>query len=78
MKPSAVSAFLTNSFTMSAENIGALLSLEDYTFNGKVFDTSGNNNTATITGVVYGSKDNAVGQMYQAFASRIQDLITSE
>ena len=55
---------------------GALLSLDDYTFNGKVFDTSGNNNTATITGAVYGTKDNAVEQMYQAFASRIQNITT--
>lgn len=53
---------------------GALLSLDDYTFNGKVFDTSGNNNTATITGAVKGTKDNAVEQMYQAFASRIGNL----
>ena len=60
---------------LSAFVNGALLSLEDYTFNGKVFDTSGNNNTATITGAVYGSKDNAVEQMYQAFASRIGNLM---
>lgn len=65
-------------FTLSAQSVGALLSLEDYTFNGKVFDASGNNNTATITGTVYGTKDNTIEQMYQAFASRIQDLITSE
>jgi hypothetical protein len=59
---------------LSAFVNGALLSLDDYTFNGKVFDTSGNNNTATITGVVKGTYDNAVEQMYQAFASRIGNL----
>jgi ribosomal protein L20A (L18A) len=51
-----------------------LLSLDDYTFNGKAFDTSGNNNTATITGAVKGTRDNAIEQMYQAFASRIGNL----
>ena len=59
---------------LSAFVNGASLALEDYTFNGKVFDTSGNNNIATITGAVYGSKDNAIEQMYQAFSSRIGNL----
>lgn len=76
LRADAVDTSRENYFYFSAEKIGALLSLDDYIFNGKVFDTSGNNNTATITGAVYGSKDNAVEQMYQAFASRIQNITT--
>lgn len=39
---------------------GALLSLTDYSVDGKVLDISGNNNHATITGAVYGSKSSSV------------------
>lgn len=38
----------------------ALLSLADYSVDGKVLDISGNNNHATITGAVYGSKTSSV------------------
>lgn len=43
---------------MSAENIGALLSLEDVKSGVQVLDKSGNGNHANISGVVYASKEN--------------------
>lgn len=46
----------------------ALVYFDDYTFNNKVFDISGNGNTATVTGTVIGDRDQSVKQMYDAFA----------
>lgn len=46
----------------------ALVYFDDYTFNNKVFDISGNGNTATVTGTVKGDRDQSVKQMYDAFA----------
>ena len=55
----------------------ALLSLQNYTFDGEVLDSSGNGNHASITvsdgGSVKGLNDNAVEALYQKIASRISN-----
>ena len=55
----------------------ALLSLQDYVFNGEVLDASGSGNHASITvsdgGSVRGTNDNAVETLYQKIASRISN-----
>ena len=58
LRISAVDTSATNSFTMSAENIGALLSLEDVKSGVQILDKSGNANNANISGTVYASKEN--------------------
>ena len=58
LRISAVDTSATNSFTMSAEKIGALLSLEDIKNGVQVLDKSGNANNANISGTVYASKEN--------------------
>ena len=58
LRISAVDTSATNSFTMSAEKIGALLSLEDVKSGVQVLDKSGNGNHANISGLVYASKEN--------------------
>ena len=45
---------------LSIEVNGAELALENYTFNGKVLDYSGNANNASITGVVKGDNDSSI------------------
>ena len=52
----------------------AIISLANYAFNGEVLDNSGNGNNATVSGVVNGTHDNAVENLFQKFASRIQNL----
>ena len=52
------------------ERDGAIVALENYTFKNKIRDTSGNGNTATVSGVLAGDRDNAVVQMYEAFAAQ--------
>lgn len=55
----------------------ALLSLQDYVFNGEVLDASGNGNHASITvsegGSVRGTNDNAVETLFQKIATRISN-----
>lgn len=56
---------------VSIQQVGALLSLDDYSIKvgatQVVPDVSGNNNDATITEVVYGSKDTSIAKMAQLF-----------
>ena len=52
----------------------AIISLANYAFNGEVLDNSGNGNNATVSGVVKGTHDNAVENLFQKIASRIQNL----
>lgn len=54
----------------TVERDGAIVALENYTFKNKIRDTSGNGNTATVSGVLAGDRDNAVVQMYEAFAAQ--------
>ena len=58
LRISAVDTSATNSFTMSAEKIGALLSLEDVKSGVQVLDKSGNGNHANISGLVCATKEN--------------------
>ena len=54
---------------------GAILALEDYTFNNEVLDYSGNNNHATVTGNVMGDCDTKIETFYQKVATRISNNI---
>ena len=67
----AVDTSRENYFYFSAEKIGSLLSLDDYSIKVGatqiVPDVSSNNNDATITGSIYGSKDNSISKMAQLF-----------
>lgn len=51
---------------------GSVVTLDDYTFGGKIRDISGNDNHATVSttnGVrIHGDKDESVQQMYEAFS----------
>ncbi len=47
---------------------GAVVALENYTFKNKIRDTSGNGNTATVSGVLAGDRDESIAQMYEAFS----------
>ena len=58
LRISAVDTSATNSFTMSAEKIGALLSLDDVKSGVQVLDKSGNGNHANISGLVCATKEN--------------------
>lgn len=50
--------------------IGANVALENYTFDGKIRDASGNESHATISGSVAGDMDNSVNQIYSAFSAK--------
>ena len=50
--------------------IGATTALENYTFDGKIRDASGNESHATISGSVAGDMDNSVNQIYSAFSAK--------
>ena len=50
--------------------IGANVALENYTFDGKICDASGNESHATISGSVAGDMDNSVNQIYSAFSAK--------
>ena len=52
------------------EVIGATTALENYTFDGKIRDASGNESHATISGSVAGDMDNSVNQIYSAFSAK--------
>lgn len=52
------------------EVIGANVALENYTFDGKIRDASGNESHATISGSVAGDMDNSVNQIYSAFSAK--------
>ena len=52
------------------EVIGATTALENYTFDGKIRDASGNESHATISGSVAGDTDNSVNQIYSAFSAK--------
>ncbi len=52
------------------ERDGAIVALENYTFKNKIRDTSGNGNTATVSGVLAGDRDGSIAQMYEAFAAQ--------
>lgn len=52
------------------EVIGATTALENYTFDGKIRDASGNESHATISGSVAGDIDNSVNQIYSAFSAK--------
>ena len=52
------------------EVLGATTALENYTFDGKIRDASGNENHATISGSVAGDMDNSVNQIYSAFSAK--------
>ncbi len=54
----------------TVERDGAIVALENYTFKNKIRDTSGNGNTATVSGVLAGDRDESVAQMYEAFAAQ--------
>lgn len=49
---------------------GVQLALENYTFDGKIRDASGNESHATISGSVAGDMDNSVNQIYSAFSAK--------
>ncbi len=49
---------------------GAVVALENCTFKNKIRDTSGNGNTATVSGVLAGDRDESIAQMYEAFAAQ--------
>ena len=49
---------------------GANVALENYTFDGKIRDASGNESHATISGSVAGDMDNSVNQIYSAFSAK--------
>ena len=50
--------------------IGATTALENYTFDGKIRDASGNESHATISDSVAGDMDNSVNQIYSAFSAK--------
>ena len=50
--------------------LGANVALENYTFDGKIRDASGNESHATISGSVAGDMDNSVNQIYSAFSAK--------
>ncbi len=52
------------------EVLGANVAFENYTFDGKIRDASGNENHATISGAVAGDMDNSVNQIYSAFSAK--------
>lgn len=52
------------------EVLGANVALENYTFDGKIRDASGNESHATISGSVAGDMDNSVNQIYSAFSAK--------
>lgn len=52
------------------EVLGAITALENYTFDGKIRDASGNESHATISGSVAGDMDNSVNQIYSAFSAK--------
>ncbi|MDY5583618.1 MAG: hypothetical protein SPF41_06705 [Candidatus Merdousia sp.] len=52
------------------EVLGASVALENYTFDGKIRDASGNESHATISGAVAGDMDNSVNQIYSAFSAK--------
>lgn len=52
------------------EVLGASVALENYTFDGKIRDASGNESHATISGSVAGDMDNSVNQIYSAFSAK--------
>ena len=52
------------------EVLGATTALENYTFDGKIRDASGNESHATISGSVAGDMDNSVNQIYSAFSAK--------
>ena len=52
------------------ERDGASVALENYTFDGKIRDASGNESHATISGSVAGDTDNSVNQIYSAFSAK--------
>ena len=49
---------------------GVQLALENYTFDDKIRDISGNEHHATISGSVAGDMDNSINQMYSAFSAK--------
>ncbi len=49
---------------------GANVAFENYTFDGKIRDASGNESHATISGSVAGDMDNSVNQIYSAFSAK--------
>lgn len=49
---------------------GAVVALENCTFKSKIRDASGNGNTATVSGVLAGDRDESIAQMYEAFAAQ--------
>jgi len=58
LRADAVDTSRENYFYFSAENIGALLSLDDIKSGVQILDKSGNRNNANISGTVYASKEN--------------------
>lgn len=77
MRIDAVDTSATNSFTMTAQTDGVLLSLADYSIQRNsttkvVLDESGNGNIATITGDVAGTNDTAIS----AFIDELKMQIT--
>ncbi|WYJ07409.1 hypothetical protein P3B99_009395 [Opitutia bacterium KCR 482] len=52
------------------EVLGSTTALENYTFDGKIRDASGNESHATISGSVAGDIDNSVNQIYSAFSAK--------
>lgn len=53
----------------------ALLSLDDYSIEDKVLDISGNNNHATITGSVYGSKSGSVEKFVETVIGDVHEIV---
>ena len=52
-----------------------LLSLDDYSIEDKVLDISGNNNHATITGLVYGSKSGSVEKFVETVIDDVHEIV---
>ena len=66
-------SFDSFSFTdLSIEVIGAELALENFTFDGKVLDYSGNSRYGTVYNSVAGNNDTKVETLYQQFKERFK------
>lgn len=62
----SAAAFRIANFQLEVRSVAAL-SLSNYTLNGKVLDTSGSGNDATVSGLLAGDCDAEIGALYKAF-----------